>query len=163
MKKIQLTKGQIALVDDQDFQCLSQYNWYAQRKRGKYYAARSEYLGTENGRESKRIIYVHRAILGLEHGDPRIGDHIEPKETLNNQRSNLRIANTNSESQADTRKRANNTSGFKGVTKHGSGYRARIMINNKHKCLGTRKTPEAARSLYAQAAQEHHGEFARTG
>jgi hypothetical protein len=105
---------------------------------------------------------MHRQILGLEHGDPLTGDHRNPKDTLNNQMSNLRIADEE-EQQFNKGMYANNTSGFKGVSKlpGNCGYMAKIRFQGKQKYLGTRSTPEEASALYWAAAQELHGEFAR--
>lgn len=33
MKKISLTQGQFTIVDDEDFEELNQYNWFAYKKR----------------------------------------------------------------------------------------------------------------------------------
>jgi hypothetical protein len=163
MKEITLTQGQVALVDDEDFEWLSAYKWHCYRAKdtGNYYAARNENLRTADGKRTTRTVRMHRQILGLERGDPRKGDHIEPSQTLNNQRSNLRIANTDSESIANTRRRKDNTTGFKGVRQMGHGYQARIRIRGSERVLGTRDTPEEAHSLYIRAAQEAFGEFAR--
>jgi hypothetical protein len=158
MKEIKLTQGQVALVDDADYEWLNQYKWHAQWAEGtkSYYAVRS----TSRLERTRQQISMHRQILGLEYGDPRTGDHIEPAETLNNQRSNLRIANT-SEQGANKRRYANNTTGFKGVSKNGSGYQASIRLSGKLKYLGTCTTREEAHGLYIAAAKELHGDFAR--
>ena len=43
MKKIPLTKGMFALVDDEDFEYLNQWKWFALRQRNNtYYAVRNE-------------------------------------------------------------------------------------------------------------------------
>lgn len=52
------------------------------------------------------------------------------------------------------RKRANST-GFKGISRSGYRYQARISINGKQKHLGYRATPEAAyHELWVPAAQD---------
>ncbi|TPL66647.1 hypothetical protein FJ949_09790 [Mesorhizobium sp. B2-4-1] len=58
--------------------------------------------------------------------------------------------------------KANNTSGFKGVTVTPKGrYVARIKARSKHIHLGVFDTPEQAHAAYCQAANTHFGEFAR--
>ena len=72
MKQIQLDKGKVALVDDEDYEYLNKYNWFAHKnKYGRYYACRDEHVG-----ELKKRIYMARQIMGCEHGDKKIVDHI---------------------------------------------------------------------------------------
>ena len=81
MQRISLTQGQFATVDDEDFEWLNQWPWYAVcRGRGLYYAER---LG----------ISMHRQILGLKLGDRRRAEHIN-RDKLDNRRSNLKIVST---------------------------------------------------------------------
>jgi hypothetical protein len=155
---IPLTRGLYTIVDAIEYEGLMQNHWCAKwnsHVRG-YYAART---GTVKG---KRVeIQMHRQILGLEYGDPRDGDYKEVLNTLDNRRANLRIV-TASQGSMNRRKFRNNTSGFKGVTRDGNIYRARVVIDGVRIHLGTRKTAEAAYvELYLPAAIKHYGEFAR--
>jgi len=86
-------------------------------------------------------------------------DHINLKPADNRWR-NLREA-THSQNQMNQGLGANNTSGFKGVSKSGNRWRARIMINNKYYCLGSFDNIEDARRRYEQEAKLVHGTFAR--
>lgn len=96
-REIQLTKGQVALVDDQDFDWLSGFKWYAhvRTEEGKFYAARSKVVGfglpqgKYNRRQRRIIVLMHGEIMG----DVPLGmtiDH-EDRNGLNNQRYNLRF------------------------------------------------------------------------
>ena len=38
MKEIPLTQGQVALIDDDDYEWASQYKWHAQKKNHTFYA-----------------------------------------------------------------------------------------------------------------------------
>ena len=69
-----------------------------------------------------------------------------------NRIANLRLA-TNEENGRNRGAQANNTSGYKGVAWHkrGRGWQARIHTRGKNNYLG----------LYAKAAKELHGEYAR--
>jgi len=75
---IPLTKGQLALVDDQDFELLLVYRW---RLNSKGYAIRSY---TVNGQEI--VVAMHRALL---QPPPHfVVDHLD-HDKLNNTRANL--------------------------------------------------------------------------
>lgn len=88
-------------------------------------------------------------------------DHID-LDPSNNRWSNLRAA-TQSQNAANTRKRRNNTSGFKGVSETASGtWQAVIWVKQKKVCLGTYKTPEEAFEAYQKGAEEHFGTYHRT-
>jgi len=60
MKEIPLSNGQFAKVDDQDYEWLSHYNWYAyyDPQRGITYAAHD----TPSGRR----VFMHDVIMGLD-------------------------------------------------------------------------------------------------
>jgi hypothetical protein len=161
-KEIPLTQGQVAIVDDEDFAHINQYKWHAQRQRnGRFYAVRL--TSTSEGR---KLLCMHRVILGLSREDPREVDHKEPPLTLDNRRSNLRIA-TGSQNHANSLRARNNTSGFKGVVfqhakpAHYKRWRAVIKVHGKRISLGVYATPEEASAAYKTAASKYHGEFAR--
>jgi len=157
VKAIQLTKGQVALVDDQDFENLSEFKWCATWNpyTRSYYAVRSFRIAGKS-----HTIIMHREILGLKYGDGVIGDH-RNGQTLDNTRENLRAA-TPGESQRNRGLQRNSKTGFKGVHRRGATkYAARIMFNGKRIHLGIRNTPEEAHALYCDAALALYGEFAR--
>jgi hypothetical protein len=96
MKEIKLTQGKTTQVDDDIYDKLNKFKWYAQFIKGIWYAYRSvrePKAGVGTRMKAKRI-YMHREITGAtKRWD--IVDHINGN-GLNNQRSNLRIV-TNSE------------------------------------------------------------------
>jgi hypothetical protein len=47
--------------------------------------------------------------------------------------------------------------GYKGVSKHGTGWQARIKLCKKTIRLGTHRTPEAAAKAYDEAARKYYG------
>jgi hypothetical protein len=84
-------------------------------------------------------------------------DHIDGNGT-NNRWTNLRLA-TRSQNGMNRAKQINNTSGYKGVTKHGPNWRAQIWAEGKHLTLGGHKTKEEAYAAYCEAAKRMHGNF----
>lgn len=157
MKEIQLTKGKVALVDDEDYEGLSRFKWCAQKSRNTYYAVRNSSRDT-NGKGHK--IRMHRVIMDTPDG--MLTDHIDGN-GLNNQRSNLRIC-TMAENQQNQGKQQHNTSGFKGVSfhTHTKKWRACISVAGKQHYLGYFTTKEEAYEAYCKACIELHGGFART-
>src|SRR5438046_4925547 len=130
--KIPLTQVYFALIDDVDWSLVGQYKWYVfknRRNNPQIYAMTDIYLG--NG---KRInIYMHQLIMGVgKHmgSQERIQvDHVDGN-GLNNRRSNLRYAdNTRNKQNAPLRR--DNSVGLKGVTRNGSGYKAKITVNGR--------------------------------
>lgn len=111
---------------------------------------------------SVATIRMHRFILGLEKGNPLNVDHIN-HDTLDNRRSNLRIA-TCSQNSMNRKKYRNNSTGFKGVSfyKRHNNFMAQINVNGKRLHLGYRDTARKAyEELYVPDALKYHGEFAR--
>jgi hypothetical protein len=148
MKQIELTKGLKAIVDDEDYEKLSQYRWNANWTGTVHYAHRL------NGKEH---VYMHRMIMS-----PLPGyeiDHIN-KNTLDNRKSNLRIVHK-SYQRANSKKRKDSRSKYKGVKLRGKHISARIRVNGKERHLGMFKTQEEAALAYNQAALKYFGDYAQ--
>lgn len=153
MKEISLTQGYVALVDDEDYEELSQYRWYVRVNNHHRYASRKIKV------EGKWVeIHMHRCLLSAP--DNLLVDHVDGN-GLNNVRANLRLA-TKSGNNQNSRMRKDNTSGYKGVnwSKEHSGWRAEIKIDGKSKFLGYFQCPIEAAKIRDKAALELHGEFA---
>ena len=156
--KIPLTQGRVAIIDEEDWQLVSQYNWYADFTGYTWYAL----TNVRRADGKKRILRMHRLILGLT--DSKIqADHADG-DGLNNQRNNLRPC-INAENARNSRIQINNTSGYKGVSWHARAgkWMARIVFDGKHRYLGLFHTKEEAYAAYCKAAEELHGEFANYG
>ena len=161
MKKIHLTQNQIALVDDEDYEYLSQWKWYAHRRHNKYtyYAMRTEYV---NG---KKQIRMHNAIA-LKYGinDYEELDHID-RDGLNNQKSNLRTV-TRGENNFNRRNFGKLPKGIRlhkstykkknGDIKEYINYQARINVNGNSIFLGNHKELNSAILAYEKAAKKHY-------
>lgn len=154
MKEIPLTQGKVALVDDADYDWLSQHNWYYTG----YYAAR-----WHNGKNRS----MHRLILN----DPESVevDHINHNK-LDNQRANLRLATRRENARNCTKASYGRalTSQFKGVSWHQRSHkwRAQLTIRSnesiKVQHLGLFVDEAEAARAYDAAARSQFGEFAST-
>ena len=113
MKKIPLSKKgkhkgkYFALVDNEDFEYLNQFNWCIQKRYNGYFA-RSK-LGGLYG--LSKTISMHRFLTQCLPN--KVIDHINHN-TLDNTRKNLRIC-YQSENIKNQKLNSKNTSGFKGV------------------------------------------------
>ena len=149
MKEIEMTQGKVAIVDDDDFEYLSQWKWYVNyNQRGLPYAMRG----------AKPKVRMHRIVsktpLGL------FTDHING-DTLDNRKSNLRIV-TSAENSMNRKPYKSNKFGLKGISiSEGKYIHARIKLDGKNIHLGTFDTIEEAAAAYNKAALELFGEFAR--
>ena len=158
MKKIKLTQGQYVLVDNEDFEELNKYKWYAHwdsHTKG-FYAVRNARI--ENVKQYQTQIRMHRVIMNVSKG--KYADHINHN-TLDNRRFNLRIC-TNKQNTYNKKISKNNTSGFKGVSFHKGTrkFMAYIKVDGKLIYLGIYPTSEQAALVYNQAAIKHYKEFA---
>lgn len=156
MKEIQLSKGYVALIDDEDFEYLSQFRWYLKPDKNHFYAhANIKDLST--GKYKPTL--MHRLIMKVNKTHMHI-DHIDMN-GLNNQKSNLRIC-SNSDNSRNRTKTRDNTSGYKGVhwTQKNKKWRAMIVVNGKTIHLGYFKDLISAAKAYNEAAVKYFGEFA---
>jgi len=160
MKKIKLTQGKFALVDDEDFEQLSKLKWGFDNSNG---YARRVICGNEK-------IYMHRMIMKT---PKRLQtDHINHNK-LDNRKINLRIVVQSQNNM--NRKKVNNKYGYKGINfynhrkyytqttgrvTHPKTWRANIKINKKRISLGFFFTKEEAAQAYNEAAQKYFGEYA---
>jgi hypothetical protein len=151
MKEIQLTQGQVALVDDDDFESVNKYKWYAyyDKRWDVYYAQR---------KENKKTIRMHRVIFGITNSKVHI-DHIDHNGT-NNQRYNLRIC-LGSENQINRRKWAG-SSKYKGVCffRRDLKWFAYITSEGQQIHLGSFDNEIDAAFAYDNASKRLHGKCA---
>jgi hypothetical protein len=154
MKKIKLTQGKFALVDDEDFEYLNQFHWSVD---GSGYPQRATRIN-----DKPRPIRMHRDILKLVGSET--ADH-KDLDKLNNQRENLRRC-TKKDNNRNRGLLINNKSGFAGVYFSNEKWRrqkwvAEIHVNDKKINLGRFYNRTEAIEAYNQAALKYFGEFAR--
>ena len=99
MREINLSQGLKAIVDDCDYEYLSQFNWYAKKGRNTWYAVRN----VQVSQTRRTTLSMHRIILGII--DPSIVTDHKNHNGLDNRRScNLRVC-TNQENCCNQKKR----------------------------------------------------------
>lgn len=104
------------------------------------------------------VISMHKEVMKFT-GTKIMIDH-KDRDSLNNQKSNLRVCN-NSQNTANSKKRKNCTSKYRGVAKYRIGlWRAYGGKNGKMIHLGYFKSEIEAAKKYNEFAKEIHGEFA---
>ncbi len=155
MAEILLTRGCVALVDDEDYEFLSKYKWHVTIRKRTAYAVR--YSGT--GRKDKSSIYMHQQILD---SNSTPVDHING-DGLDNRRENLRIAGYTGNTRNSRAKEGKKHSIYKGVYRFrdNGNYFSSIWLSGKSKYLGTFGNEIDAAKAYDKAARENFGEFAR--
>lgn len=150
-KEIQLTQGQVALVDDEDYEALSQWKWYAHRNYNTFYARRN--ISLTNGKQV--MVLMHHAIIGRP--NPGLKTDHKDGDGLNNQRYNIHYV-TNRQNSQNKRyyNRDKPSSQYPGVSwaKHAKKWRARIQINGKYKHLGYFEEELDAAQTYENAVEE---------
>ncbi len=155
MRRIKLTLGLFALLDDEDYEKLRQYSWYAAKTHGSVYAARM----TSRKDGPRKTVLMHREIMAAEPGVQI--DHADHN-GLNNQKSNLRAC-SQSQNQANMRK-LKGVSKFKGVSWHPKTckWRAQIYYDGRIHHLGLFFEEQDAAQAYADRACEVWGEFSHS-
>lgn len=156
MKEIKLTQGKIALVDDEDFERLNIYKWYA-ASQDHYccYAVRGVFIDNK-----WKTIRMHREIMNALTGikiDHKNGNG------LDNQKYNLRVATSQQNSYNIKNAHKDNKYKIKGVSwnRQHKKFESRIKVNEKKLLLGLFNVLGDADSAYRIAEEKHFGEFAR--
>jgi len=154
MKQIKLSKGLYALVDDEDYDFLLDYNWHSSyNKKDDDYIAKTLVNG--------KSISMHRLLTSLTSTKSRV-IHINNNK-LDNRRENLKVVFGNSFNSTKKMQRYNKL-GYKGVReitrKDILMYGAQIMVNKRHINLGYFNSKEEAAKAYNKAALKYFGELA---
>jgi hypothetical protein len=147
MQQIELSQGQVALVDDADFPALSQYRWcYRAEREGKQgYAVRHVKV---DGKD--RLAYLHREIMQPSEGMEVV---FLNHDRLDCRRENLRVVSKQEARQHHSRARSNSRSGVKGV-KYNPGpgtWSVDLYRDGEAKRVGTFLTLKEAQDAHQKA------------
>lgn len=151
MKEIPLEDGLVVLVDDEDFERAISIKWRPQLRTHVVYAE-----GRVNGKNTS----LHRVIMNA--APRQLIDH-KNRDGLDCRKENLRFA-THTQNHANSIKRINTASAFKGVTwdKRNNIWVALITCEKRLYTLGRYADQSEAAMVYDSAARLLFGEFART-
>ena len=152
---VELTQGQVTLVDIEDLPIIAEYQWSAS-----WNPDRKSYYATANIRlpsGKKTSIRLNRLVMNAKH--PFVVDHINTI-TLDNRKSNLRIC-TKSENGMNRGKQSNNTTGHKGVCFSRNRYVVHVKKDGKSKYIGSYENYEDAVTAHELALEKMHGDFSR--
>lgn len=140
--------------DDEDLDLIKKYRWSIWKSMtGKFYAFHS---WKRDGEEVS--IKMHRLVMRHENKRLPLIDHLDGN-TLNNKKSNLRIAE-HSQNSMNRGKTKRNKSGYKGVTKKKNRYVVNIVVRGTIYRGGSFTNAIDAAKKYDEMAKIHHGEFA---
>lgn len=157
-RRISLTRGQYAIVDQCEFERVNQFGFNAQWSSlgGYFYAYSTDAAKAFGAKQSNMSMAA--VVLNLPCGT-RI-DHANGS-TLDNRKSNLRPA-TASQNSMNKRVRRDSRSGFIGVSAVGYGrWNAHIRVNGRLLHLGNFASAELAAKARDVASLKYFGEFAK--
>ena len=162
MKFLPLTQGYYAIVDNEEYERLSQWKWRIQRNGNNIYVVRTIYL--PDGKQ--RVRTLHREVLGLHHPTPgKVVDHADGN-TLDNRRGNLRLCTHSQNSINQPTRKGKKSSKYKGVFYKPDGrlfkacWKASIKCKGKVHNLGNFYDEFSAVKAYNSAAYRLFGKFA---
>ena len=153
VKRIPLTRGEFALVDDADYEWLSERKWWYRD------CGANAYAGSQTRKNNViRYLYMHREIM-----QPPRGMDVDHKNGngLDNRRCNLRVC-TRAQNLHNGQP-LGGSSRHKGVSwsKYAKKWQAYIDVHGKRKHLGYFINEQDAARAYNEEALQNFGEFAR--
>ena len=147
MRKVKLTQGKFALVDDAEYEAVAAFRWQ--------FGTDGYAIRTEGSGASKRTVIMHRQIMKAK---PHLQiDHIN-RVKLDNQKCNLRAVTKSINSH--NRTYYQNATSYRGVRAWGDAFHARISFNKKRYFLGSFPTAKEAALAYDRRALKLYGPHA---
>lgn len=146
---IKLYSGEFVYVDREDYEYLSQFQWYLFKSEKWTYAVRSQ---------GDKTIFMHREIMGII--DPKVYVDHRDRNGLNNRKKNLRVGD-NRQNQYNVVKKKNSTQKYKCIREtENHKFEVRMRLPDKTRFCKRCDTEEEAVGLYNELALKYHGEFA---
>ncbi len=157
VKHIPLTQGKFAIVDDEDYDYLMQWKWFAAKDKNTYYAKRNQVVAEIKFGEKRTTLSMHRIIMKTP-----IGMEVDHRDHngINNRKKNMR--NCSHMHNLQNKISIIGTSQYKGVYKRGCKWIAAIRHNRKIRHIGIYLSEETAAKAYDEKAVECFGAFAHT-
>jgi len=155
MKTINLGKGNVAYVDNEDYEKLLKFKWRLSKECNTCYAV----CNYSTGDGKQHTLRMHREIM--KHPKGFEIDHINHN-GLDNRKKNLRICTRSQNARNRRGINKNNESGLLGVSWDSSHnkWKAQIQINNKRTHLGYFDNKEDASKIFNKKSKEIYGDFA---
>lgn len=154
--QIQLSRGKLALIDEDNFEYLNQWKWQFDSHG---YATRRQWIAGGKGKTIK--VYLHRLVM--DNPVKNKVDHINGNK-LDCIRTNLRVC-THSQNLMNRGKNINNTSGFKNIffDRVRNKWRVEIKVNYKPIYIGRFTNKEDAIKEQIVAEKKYFGEYSFNG
>jgi hypothetical protein len=152
MRELELSQGQVALVDDGDHPLLSDFRWSYRAERGgrQGYAVRHVKVDDKD-----RLCYLHRQIM-----EPPTGYEVifRNGDRLDCRRENLPVVTRQEARQHHLRARSNSESGIKGIHYNRGAHTWSVDVyrNGQAKRVGTFFTLKEAREAYQATLQDEN-------
>lgn len=150
-KEIVITRGEVTIVDDDNYEELCQYKWYLMDG----FAGRTV---TEN--KKRTTVYMHRVVADAPKG---VSVYHLNGNKLDNRRENL-LLEKGSARMHQRKKNVAHSSKYRGVywAKEKKIWIAEIKVNKKHLRLGYFEDEKEAAIAYDTAAYQYYGPLAQT-
>lgn len=169
MKEIQLTKGYVAIVDDDDYEECLKLSWHVAKNKDSDRVVSSIVWKDANGKRKMKNLFLHNFIGEYLYGPFEKGfymDHIN-RNCLDNRRENLRLCNHwqnchNRDNGSRLKKKSGLPVGIY-TNKNKTSFFAHLRVKGKAYVSKTFPTIEEAQEWRKELQEKLVGEFAFKG